>query len=261
MTDIEEILKRPYPSYHPPLELACEKTRRGGPELADGIALLQGLRQRYRHVLAVGHELVLALLEAGRRDDALTELRLLEEQFQDVNEEMLCRWGRWHKEAGDALVGENNLAVAALEYRKAYDRYDQAYAIRLGHYPGINKAALHLLLAGVTLAQGEADENARHRRQAEELAGALLARRGSWPEDLAEDNIWHPATAGEAHLLRREWAAAEAEYRRALAQQNLLPMHRDSMRKQVRRVLDALARLGVQPEGAFTDPAALFASA
>ena len=68
---LDQILKTPFPSYHKPLELARSLTRSGNEDdRRKAVALLDGLRQRYPHVLAIGQELVLALEECHEPDRA-----------------------------------------------------------------------------------------------------------------------------------------------------------------------------------------------
>src|SRR4051794_8050922 len=55
-------------------------------------------------------------------------------------------------------------------------------------------------------------------RQAGAVADELLAGRGAWEKAFPDDNIWHPATAGETNLLKRAWAVAARQYRAALAE-------------------------------------------
>jgi hypothetical protein len=92
MTLASDVLRRPYPSYHKPLETA-RVWLRDGTHKNDALELLAGLRSRYGHVLAIGNELVLALLENNRSTEAIAELGRLDRQFQEVDEETRCRWG------------------------------------------------------------------------------------------------------------------------------------------------------------------------
>jgi hypothetical protein len=81
------------------------------------------------------------------------------------------------------------------------------------------------------------------------LTQELLERRSSWPHDLPDDNIWHPATEGEAHLLLQNWKEADQLYRQAQAQTNCQPFHRDSMRKQVERILWCFQQIKIDTSG------------
>ena len=82
----------------------------------------------------------------------------------------------------------------------------------------------------------------------------------SWETVLPEDReVWHPATAAEAHLLCREWEQAAPLYREALESKKISHHARESMRRQVERIIMAFRHLGVDIPPPFDDPAALFA--
>jgi hypothetical protein len=96
-------------------------------------------------------------------------------------------------------------------------------------------------------------------RESAELAAQLLADRANWPQDQGDDeSIWHPATAGEAHFLLQEWTKAEAQYREALRHKNLKAQSRNSMRRQVERIVACFRKLSITPAGPFDDPASFF---
>src|SRR5580658_8690005 len=156
---LDQILKTPFPSYHKPLELARSLTRSGNDDdRRKAVALLDGLRQHYPHVLAIGQELVLALEECHEPDRAERTLKALEKSFLNLDEEFLCRWGRLFKDRGDEYTPlpwskpdgrMPDSVLAEAFYRKSLEKYDQAYRIRFGHYPGINKATLLLILGSL----------------------------------------------------------------------------------------------------------------
>jgi hypothetical protein len=265
---LDQILKTPFPSYHKPLELARSLTRSGNEQdRHKAVALLDGLRQRYPHVLAIGQELVLALEECHEPDRAEQMLKTLEKSFLNLDEEFLCRWGRLFKDRGDEYtplpwskpggrVPDPVLAEAF--YRKSLAKYDQAYRIRFGHYPGINKATLLLILGSLT-APTPGSQVRQEVLESTELAGKLLSDRPHWPIDQPDDlTVWHPATAGEAHLLRREWVEAAYRYSEALQGKNVNHHARESMRRQAERILMCFRNLSVSPSPPFDDPIALF---
>ena len=234
------------------------------------LALLEGLRVQYPHVLAVGQEFVLALVELNQHDRAETELKILEHTFANLDEESLCRWGRLFKDRGDdclELPGAishrfaPNRDRAEAFYRRSLQKYDEAYRIRSGHYPGINKATLLLVLGSLkALQSGQAASTSTSREIVEsaELAGKLLASRAAWKTDGPDDEtVWHPATAAEAHLLRNEWRAA-AFYREALDAKKINHHARESMRRQVDRITLAFRDVGVAIPPPFDDSAAFF---
>ncbi len=180
---LDQILKTPFPSYHKPLELARSLTRSGNEDdRHKAVALLDRLRQRYPHVLAIGQELVLALEECHEPDRAEQMLKTLEKSFLNLDEEFLCRWGRLFKDRGDdytSLPWSNpgrrlpDPVLAEAFYRKSIAKYDQAYRIRFGHYPGVNKATL-LLIVGALKKQrtGSAPVSISELLESEELAQA-----------------------------------------------------------------------------------------
>jgi tetratricopeptide (TPR) repeat protein len=246
MNEAQRILHRPYPSYHPPLQAAKKWVRSGKNEQQrEAVELLLHLRKRYPHVLAIGHELALALLESGQINEADRLLGELEAQFPNLDEETLCRLGRCSKELGDRCFQADDQNSAAIYYRRALAKYESANEVRHGHYPGINRSSLLHLLG----------------RRAEAVAAAqeLLARRDQWPVDETNDlALWHPATEAEARLLLEEWDRAAALYRAVQKNGRFPPHARDSMRRQVERILRGFHHLGVTENGPFQDLNALF---
>src|SRR4051812_19512589 len=107
-----DVMQRLYPSYHTPYEVARAWLREGEGRKSDALDLLTWLRKKYPHVLAIGNELVLALLESDRHAEALAELARLERQFPEVDEETRCRWGRVYKQEGDRAWRDNDLVTA-----------------------------------------------------------------------------------------------------------------------------------------------------
>jgi hypothetical protein len=92
-----------------------------------------------------------------------------------------------------------------------------------------------------------------------ELAGALLEKRAQWTSDQGDDEtVWHPATAGEAHLLRQEWEQAAAQYHAALEGKNLAHHARESMRRQAERIIAAFRNLNIAIPRPFDDTTAFF---
>ena len=257
MTLADDMLRRPYPSYHKPLETA-RAWLRDGTHKNDALELLAGLRSRYAHVLAIGNELVLALLENDRPAEAIAELGGLDRQFQEVDEETRCRWGSLYKREGDRAWEGGDLVTAESRFLQALEEYNRGYALRRGHYPGINQATLQLLLAALARQRKEDTLSLNYLRRAEAVADDVLARREHWPRDFADDDVWHPATVGEAHLLKRNWREAADHYTAALGAANVQPFHRQSIGRQARRIFEALAILEMRPEPPFDNPDALF---
>jgi hypothetical protein len=265
---VDDILEILFLSYHKPLDAA--RTLGRSPEDADyrkAIALHPRLIVRYPHVLGLGQELVFVLIEAGRHDEAEALLKRFEKEFLDLDEEFLCRWGRLFKERGDAHAGlpwpahagrSPDADLAAKYYRLSLEKYEQTYLIRSGNFPGINKASMLLIFVSLVPESPRSPGRADLRESAD-LAAKILADRANWQQDQSDDDsIWHPATAGEAHLLLREWAKAEAQYREALRHKDLKAQSRNSMRRQVEWIVVCFRKLSATPAKLFDDPAAFF---
>jgi tetratricopeptide (TPR) repeat protein len=213
--------------------------------LPAAIRVLEHLHRSHPHAIKVAQELVLAYLQHRDRDRAQQLLAELEREFPHLDEETLCRFGRLYRDVGDAylldeLLADTDRRFAARQYDKSWEHYDRAFAIRAGHYPGINRAALFFLRAWSAAA--EADRQSFLRR-AQQAAEELLSRHSAWPMDLADDNIWHLAAEAEASLLLAHWDHAIKLYRRALEQHNCTAFYRESMGNEVGRLLRALREL------------------
>ena len=217
----EAILKAPFPSYHRPLGWAHDWTCCGDAACKEAaVVLLKGLYQRYDHAVAVGQELVLALMENGLEAEAKAALEGIDTRFSKLDEGSSAAGAGCTRTMATGISGcPGWLGQARPIPRKrgriisqSLQKYVEAYGIRQGHYPGINQAALQFLLgtlvrpAAAVAAGGEVAE-------AQELARRLLECRDRWPESFANDRtVWHPATAAEAHLLLQEWHQAAGEY-------------------------------------------------
>jgi tetratricopeptide (TPR) repeat protein len=215
-------------------------------------SLLAGLWERYPLALEIGQELALAQLEFDP-EQAEQTLRRAQGLLRNPNEELLCRWGRLYKDRGDRLnpllAPQGEAPPPDRDARRARELYDQALKmygraysqVRKGHYPGINMATLHLVCAA--LHHSEKDNKAAEQDREEAIRGAreLLDRRAQWPVDHSGDvAIWHPATEAEARVLLRRWAEAAKLYHSIPAEMR----DRDSMRKQVERLLTSWKQLG-----------------
>jgi hypothetical protein len=268
MIPLDALLNVPSPSYHKLLAVAIAASRSGVIEQCRwSVAALERLMKRYPHVLVIGQELVLALLECKEGARAEAVLGQLDRSFTNMDEETLCRWGRLFKDQGDAYVRlpwsdpdgrPPDPDMACVFYKKSIERYDQAYRIRSGHYPGINKATLLLILG--TLEPPIAGAPPSAIEESDALAAALLAGRANWPSSFKEDEtLWHPATAGEAYLLRRMWDAAAQQYGDALTSRYITAHARKAMYRQVERIRMCLTRLGVSIPLPLGDPNTFFA--
>jgi hypothetical protein len=263
-----ELSTIPWPCPDIPLGVAKDWTRSGDDaQRRDAVALLDGLMKRYPHVLAVGQELVLALLECREYDRAGRVLAGLERAFPSLDEETLCRWGRLFKDCGDGAMRRPwadpdgrppDPDLAERSYRIALAKYGLAYRDWSGPYAGINKATLLLVVGALRpLAPGVSPPG--EVRQSEELAAELLKARPNWRSDLPDDpTVWNPATAAEAHLLLWQWPEAADLYRGVAEGRRVTPHARDAMYRQAERILAGLRNLGVTVPQPFTDPPGLF---
>jgi tetratricopeptide (TPR) repeat protein len=264
---IDQVIKTPFPSYHMPLTLARSLGRsRETERRKQAVELLKKLIVRYPFALVIGQELVLVLMESGDHEGAEVWLQKFEMDFRNLDEEFLSRWGRLFKDRGDfhaALPwhsgGELNPALAEWYYRKSLEKYGQAYEIRKGHYPGINKATLLLILGSLKPADPGGVSWDKVLGECDDLAKKILESRQAWRSEQDDDvDVWFPATMGEGHLIRREWAEAAAHYRQALKSKKLTAFAKESMRRQVTRILMCFEKLGITPGSPFDDPAMLF---
>ena len=267
----ETILAVPFPSYHRPLAWAHQWLCSGEPQRKQAaVELLRKLYERYDHAVAVGQELVLALMESGpeTRAEAEATLQAIDARFAKLDEELLCRWGRFYKEHGDRYLGLPWLAATVApnpeEARPFYilslEKYAEASRLRQGHYPGINRATLQFLLGTLVRPAGLASAvPTRELAEAQSLARRLLEVRDQWHDSLPNDrSVWHPATTAEAHLLLQEWDQAAREYRVAVANSQGAPRDIESMGRQVFRILLGWNAVGVTIPEPFTQLDTLF---
>jgi MAP3K TRAFs-binding domain len=229
--------------------------------MAEAVALLRHLRQTFAHALPIGNELVLALLEQGCEDEALKELRSLEAQFRVLDDEAYCRFGKFFKNKAMAALAEKHLLRTESYLLEALKYYRLGYSVRSSHYPGINAAAMLFLLAGVAREQAHSMQSKAFQEQATAMAREVLDKRSQWPSLLPDDNIWKPATVGEAELILGNWKAAADQYSIALGHNNVAPFHPQTIGLQARRLLDGWKRLGATPGSPLDRPDDLFGPA
>ncbi len=270
---LEATLKVPFPSYHRPLAWAHQWLSSGDPERKRvAVELLRTLYQRYDHAVAVGQELVLALMESGReaQPEAEATLQGIDARFAKLDEELLCRWGRFYKDHGDRYLGlpwlvteiPPNPEEARPYYLRSLEKYEEAFRIRSGHYPGINTATLQFLLGTLARPAGTASSpEGNEVAKAQAIASRLLEGREKWSELTPKDRtIWHPATAAEAHLLLQEWDPAAREYRVAIENSRGALRDIESIGRQVCLIVMGWSRVGVAIPEPFTQLHLLFPS-
>jgi hypothetical protein len=167
---------------------------------------------------------------------------------------VLSRCGRVYRDQGDRYVSYPEVpgapevriggaaeipAEARRYYLLALREYAKAYQIRFGHYPGVNVATLHLLVAALDFSGAERDA---HLKDCRATAQKLLDHKADWPREHDDDPIWHAASAGELHLLLQNWQTAYECYRAAQQHERFQAFHRTTMLKQVVRIIYGLAQ-------------------
>jgi len=244
----EDLKAHRFISYEAPLEIAKRWRKSKDPgKTEEAEKLLIWLRDRFPHVMRIDEELVVVLLELQKVSQAVAVLKQLSAHLVEPSEEIISRWGRVFRGAGDAQIKlpdlaksnaapqktptEGEASLARSQYEKALEKYQEAYAIRKGHYPGVNVASLHLVLASLS----DGAERESHLRASRKVARDLLRTLGSWPSEQEDDNVWHLLTAAECHFLLGEFEKAKQAYRDARAQLNYKKFHGESARKALER--------------------------
>ena len=245
----------PCPGFHVPLDVAYRWNRGDEHDRRSAEQLLNCLIERYPAALHVWYEWAFNHAKQGRFAEAMKSLRRIEESFGDaLGEDVYSLWGRCCKEAGDRYL-ENGRSCqrGSAEQRSAFEeaddaygqavpRYQQAYEVQNGFFPGINLATLLFLRAGLNACLGRPAEAASLRRQSSDLAASL--RQSKMLEKLPDDRIWRRATQAEAAILERDWEYAALRYRAALDQENCQAHHPASMGRQLRRLIEAYDLFG-----------------
>src|SRR5262249_55110744 len=153
---LEEIFGPDVVGYDAPLELArLWRLSRDRPRQEKAAALLAELAGRFPLAVDVVQELVLVQMDVCPDQVPATPARP-EGAFPDPSEELLCPLGRLYKDQGDRHLERKEYALAEKAYRRSAERYADGYAIRKGHYPGINLATLLLIQAGLARLTGRA---------------------------------------------------------------------------------------------------------
>ncbi len=224
-----------------------------------------------QHDVRAWYESAFAQLKCGKRADAEATLQTAERKLGgSLDEDCYSLLGRCHKQAGhdamtkaeaevDPLARRPLWIQAETEYRDALKHYDRGYQLNAHPFPGINVAHLKVMQAAIAKRLND-PKSTELLAEAKQLSQDLIDsnRSSRWIEKLADDNIWLPATLGEAHLIREQWTEAADEYQRALLQPSRQPHHATSMREQVARLYAAFAILGIAPQGAIADVVMFF---
>jgi len=249
----------PLPTYHDILASAefWRKTNTQA-DLEKARDILKAGFLEYPYALPIGDELVLVLEELGDDKAALQVLKDLEHRFKDAGEETLCRFGKIYKKRADLQVAADLLAAAFPSLEESERYYGRAFEKSRGFYPRINELTVRFVRAGVARALGLQGEKDALLRDVQQKAEAMLVDPTIWVSRRTDDNIWIPATRGEANVLLGRWAEATAAYREAVRQSAGQLFYRHCMHGQIKLLLDACSRLGFVPEGPLGEPDVLF---
>lgn len=258
MNTADEVLSIKPLTHELPLLLARRWIRSGDTALRqEAEKLLLKLADDFPLVMEIPQELCVAYLERGASEETRATLERVRPLMRTGNEEILSRWGRLFKDAGDLALADEQLEAAGRHYDAAADWYTKAFRVRQGHYPGANLATLSLLRAAVALRLDGEQRAAGARElhaQSRALAITLLngRRQKPWPVDWEDDDVWHAATLGELRLLLEEWQPAAEHYQEALHQEQAQPFHISSMRQQAERIVRAFEALAIAPQPPFS---------
>jgi hypothetical protein len=241
-------------SHHEELEKARNWRFTQTPEsLRESRALLENMRIDYPHVLAIGHELILVLEKLGELDRAIQELQNLERVFPKLDEETLSRGGKIHK----TLAASAHGGQAVDHLKKAEDYYRRA-AESGGFYPRINELTVRLLRAAKLAELGNESDAQKVLQCVQKDAREFLNTEG-WIARKSDDNVWLPATQGEAAFLAGSYAAAEDGYSKARAAANGKVFYLRAMRDQLKALCDAFKKLNLPVTGPLAAPETFFA--
>ena len=241
-------------SHHEDLEKARNWRFAQTPEsLRESRALLEHMRSDYPHVLAIGHELILVLEKMGELDRAIQELQNLEQVFPKLDEETLSRGGKIHKMLATTAPGGQ-----AVDHLKKAEEYYRRAGETGGFYPRINELTVRLLRAAKLAELGNESDAQKVLHCVQKDALEFLNTEG-WIARKSDDNVWLPATQGEAAFLAGNFAAAEAAYINARAAANGKVFYLRSMQEQLKSLCDAFKKLNIPVSGPLTQPDTFFA--
>lgn len=175
--------------------------------------LRRGLED-HPYALSLADELAHVLELQGKDDEVMEMLKDVKRRFLGGGEETLCRFGKLYKKRAARLRDASPLrALASLE--EAEKVYRQAFETSHSFYPRINQLTTRFLRASLLAKLGETSDGQAVLRTVREDAELLLKEPALWRPRLEDDNVWIPATEGEAHLLMENWPHAEASYAEA----------------------------------------------
>ena len=221
--------------------------------------LREGLEEHH-YALPLADELALVLEKQDRDNEAFQLLQELGERLKDAGEETLARFGKIYKKLADKQIETGHYAAAVPRLEESERQYALAFEKFTGFYPRINELTVRFVRAGVAKALNQPGIADRLVQSVRDDALKMLADPALWTPRNDDDNIWIPATQGEANVLLARWPAAEKAYSEAIRQAAGKRFYHDCMRDQIKHLLlPAFQRLGMPFEGKLRDPDAFFA--
>lgn len=163
--------------------------------------VLEGLRDEYPHILEIEEELSLQYIELKQYDHARAIHGQVQQRYQLISEEMLCRFGKMSKSIGQAMEAAGDASGARAYYKEALEWYSRAFEIRRNYYPGINVASLTFVLSS---------------RVPQDVVEEVVASCGQ--QSPGTDEGWILAVHGEVGLLTGHHEEAAKVYQAACRQ-------------------------------------------
>jgi uncharacterized protein YacL (UPF0231 family) len=235
-----------------------------GARLKQAEADLESLRQQFRYVLEIGHELVLVLEKQGKIQQAGELAAQLEKEFTVLDDETLCRFGKLHKRAAIDAEAAGVVGAALEEFGIAETFYGKAYELSQAFYPRINQLSLRFARAGLLKQLSDSADSAR-RAEGQQLAETvqqdaidMLNEVAIWHRVNADDDIWAPASQAEAKFLARQWKESDSAYRGVLKTLANRTTYIDIIRRQLELLVRSARRAEMSMDGLFADLDALF---
>ena len=163
-----------------------------------------------------------------------------------------------HRSRGSSRHGRlPDPILAEAFYRKSLAKYDQAYRIRFGHYPGINKATLLLILGSLTPPPLGSQVRAEVYESGANWPASCWAIGCTGPVDQPDDLDRVAPGHGRRGppLAPGSGPKRPAGIVRHFMARNSTPLARDSMRRQAERILMCFRNLSVaNPHPSTTRP-------
>jgi hypothetical protein len=220
--------------------------------------ILRNGMEEFDDALPLGDERVLVLKNLGELDQATQLLRELQGRFKQIGEETLSRWGSILKLRATLALKEGGLGAAESYFRESEDYYGRAYEEHRTFFPRINQLTVRFVRASIAKLLGQRDWT-RLLASTEADALVMLSESRVWKHHKGDDNVWSPASRGEACMLLRKWPEAETAYAEAMQAAGGKQWYFDCMANQIRDILiPAFDRLQIPFEGRLAQPDQFF---